>query len=84
MSHDLSCYVAVHSYGLNGKGIEAVELYRRMPPDLIEARTHICVLNACSHSGLFDEARSIFREITTKTERIYTAMVHEASVTLVA
>ena len=66
------------SYGLNGKGSEAVELYRRMPLDLVNERAQMCVLNACSHSGLLDEARSFFTEISTKSEKIYTAMVRRA------
>ena len=73
------CYVsvstAVHSYGLNGKGSQAVEIYRRMPTDLMNERTHSCVLHACSHCGLLDQARQIFAEVPTKTDRIYTTMV---------
>lgn len=56
-------------------GIQAIELYRRMPSDLINEVTYICVLNACSHSGLVDEARIIFKNISIKTDRIYTPMV---------
>jgi pentatricopeptide repeat protein len=56
-------------------GLQAIELYRKMSPELIDEVTYICVLNACSHSGLIDEARSIFRNIETKTDRIYGAMV---------
>jgi len=37
--------------------------------------THICSINACSHSGLIREARSIFESIQMKTEKIYVAMV---------
>jgi pentatricopeptide repeat protein len=56
-------------------GLQAIELYRKMPSELIDEVTYICVLNACSHSGLIDEARSIFRNIETKTDQIYGAMV---------
>ncbi len=56
-------------------GLQAIELYRKMPPELINEGTYICVLNACSHSGLIDEVRSIFRNIETKTDQIYGAMV---------
>ena len=65
----------VNSYGLNGMGIQAIELYRQIPEELINEVTHICVLNACSHSGLVDEARFIFQNIEVKTQRIYGAMV---------
>ena len=65
----------VNSYGLNGMGTKAIELYYQMPQHLINERTSICVLNACSHSGLVHQARSIFSNIPIKTERIYTTMV---------
>jgi pentatricopeptide repeat protein len=58
-------------------GLQAIELYRQMPLELINEVTYICVLNACSHSGLIDEARSIFRNIQTQTEKIYGTMVYE-------
>lgn len=56
-------------------GPEAVKLYRQMPPALRNSVTDICILNACSHAGLVDEARSIFSQISNKTERIVTNMV---------
>ncbi len=65
----------VNAYGLNGMGIEAIELFRKMPSELINEVTYICVLNGCSHSGLVDVARSIFNNIQIKTEFIYTTMV---------
>ncbi|CAF3621920.1 unnamed protein product [Rotaria sordida] len=43
-------------YDLNEMDIQAIKLYREMPSELINEVTHICVLNACSHSGLVDEA----------------------------
>ena len=57
-------------------GSQALELYRKMPKHLHDEVTHICVLNACSHSGLLNEARSIFNEITIKTDKIITTMVY--------
>ena len=56
-------------------GSEAIELYRKMPVRMRDEITHISVINACSHSGHLDQARSIFNEIPLKTERIVTAMV---------
>ncbi|CAF5182228.1 unnamed protein product [Rotaria magnacalcarata] len=67
----------VNSYGLNGMGIEAVKRFDQMPRELINDLTYICVLNACSHSGLVDVARSIFNNIQPKTDMIYTTMVLE-------
>jgi pentatricopeptide repeat protein len=58
-------------------GSQAIELYRQMPENLINEATHICILNACSHSGYVNEARSIFKNIQIKTERIYTTMVYQ-------
>ena len=65
----------VNAYGLNGQGIQAIELYHQMSKELINEVTYICVLNACSHSGLVNEARAIFENISNKTERIYTTIV---------
>ena len=67
----------VHSYGLNGLGQDAVQLFRRIPPEMISEKTYVCVLNACSHSGLVDEAREIFSKIPVKNKWNYTAMVKE-------
>ncbi|CAM4958738.1 unnamed protein product [Rotaria socialis] len=65
----------INSYGLNGMGTQAVELYHQMPLESKNEVTHICVLNACSHSGLVDEARSIFQNTQIKTLKIFTSMV---------
>jgi pentatricopeptide repeat protein len=46
-----------------------------MPHHLRDEVSHICVLNACSHAGLLDEARAIFNEINVKNEHITTIMV---------
>jgi pentatricopeptide repeat protein len=54
---------------------DAVELYHRMPKELINEKTHVCVLNACSHSGFVNEARSIFQNIRVNNEWTHTAMV---------
>ncbi|CAF1339290.1 unnamed protein product [Rotaria magnacalcarata] len=76
LSPDEISYAAMtNSYGLNGMGIQAIEMYHRIPSELINEITNICVLNACSHSGLVDEARSIFYNIQQKTERIHTTMI---------
>jgi pentatricopeptide repeat protein len=58
-------------------GIQAVELYRQMPKEYINEVTYVCVLNACSHSGLVSEARLIFNNIEMKTDNIYSTMVYE-------
>ena len=72
----LICFVfQVNAYGLNRMGLEAVDLYRKMPPHIRDDVTYVCVLNACSHSGLLDEAHSIFNEIPQKNKYVITAMV---------
>ena len=68
-------FFLVNAYGLNGMGLEAIDLYRQIPNYLHNEVSYICVLNACSHSGLLDQARSIFNEIWNKTEKITTTMV---------
>ncbi|CAF4300725.1 unnamed protein product, partial [Rotaria magnacalcarata] len=69
----------INAFGLNGMGSEAIQLYKQMPNYLRDEVSHICVLNACSHSGLVHEARNIFDEITFKTEKIITIMVRVAT-----
>jgi pentatricopeptide repeat protein len=66
---------SVNAYARNGMGIDAIALYRQMPEKMRNAVSHICVLNACSHSGLVDEARAIFNEIDVKSEKIICTMV---------
>jgi pentatricopeptide repeat protein len=68
-------FFSVNAYGHNGMGSDAVALYRQMPETMRNAVSHVCVLNACSHSGLVDEARAIFNEIDIKSEKIITTMV---------
>ncbi|CAF3688864.1 unnamed protein product, partial [Rotaria socialis] len=65
----------INAFALNGMGTQAVELYRKMPNNLRDHISHICVLNACSHAGLLHEARTIFNEVSLKTESIITTMV---------
>ncbi|CAF1675328.1 unnamed protein product, partial [Adineta ricciae] len=65
----------INCYGLNGMGMQALELFSQMPKQFIHEVTHICILNACSHSGLVDEARSIFQKIEMKTPTVWTTMI---------
>ncbi|UJR24047.1 hypothetical protein I4U23_027012 [Adineta vaga] len=65
----------INAYGLNGMGHAAIELYHRMPSEMIVDKTFTCILNACSHSGLVDEARTIFSTIQMKDKWIYTSMI---------
>ena len=65
----------VNCYGWSGMGAEAIKFYHQLSPDLISESVNVCVLNACSHGNLVDEARSIFHSIQNKTSGIYGAMV---------
>ncbi|UJR30205.1 hypothetical protein I4U23_017743 [Adineta vaga] len=65
----------MNGYGLNGMGVQAIELFRQMPQKFLDEIAYVCILNACSHSGLVDEAQSIFKSIPVKTESIYGAMI---------
>jgi hypothetical protein len=66
---------SVNAYARNGMGSDAIALYRQMPENMRNTVSHVCVLNACSHSGLVDEAQAIFNEIDIKSERIISTMV---------
>ncbi|CAF1356880.1 unnamed protein product [Rotaria magnacalcarata] len=65
----------VNSYGLNGMGMQAIALFHQIPREFLHEATYVCALNACSHSGLVDEARLIFKNIEMKTMRIYSTMI---------
>lgn len=71
----------VNAYGLNGKGEEAIELFYRIPLEMIDDWIYVCVLNACSHSGLIKEGEVIFNRIPQekRAEKIYSSMVSDTS-----
>jgi len=71
-------FFLVNAYGLNGLGREAVQLYYQIPIEIIDDVINLCVLNACSHSSLIDEAQKIFKNIPLdkRTEKIYSTMVN--------
>ncbi len=70
--------ILVKAYGLNGMGIEAIELFNKVPSNMLDNIIYVCVLNACSHSGLTDQALRIYEKIplNQRTEQIYTTMVN--------
>ncbi|CAF1343104.1 unnamed protein product [Adineta steineri] len=65
----------INGYGLNGMSYEAIDIYEQMPENMKNEMTHICILNACSHSGLVNQAQVIFNKILIKTTNIITTMV---------
>ena len=70
----------IGAYGLNGRGRDAIQLFRRIPPEMIAEKTYVFVWNACSHSVLVDEAREIFSNIRVKSKWNYTAVVNNFNV----
>jgi hypothetical protein len=68
-------FFSVNAYARNGMGSDAVALYRQMREKMRDEVSHICVLNASSHSGLIDEAQAIFNEISIRSERVICTMV---------
>lgn len=70
-------FYLVNAYGLNGMGLEAVQLFHKVPENILDDRIYVCALNACSHSGLVNEAYEIFGKIpcNQRTELICTTMV---------
>lgn len=68
----------VNVYGLNGEGVKAVELFEEISQSQRDSWMFVCVLNACSHSKLIDQAEKIFSDIQIeqRSEQIYTIMVN--------
>ncbi|XP_044460587.1 pentatricopeptide repeat-containing protein At1g11290, chloroplastic [Mangifera indica] len=52
----------IDGYGTHGLGKEAVELFNEMRKDVVKPNdvTFLCVISACSHSGLVEEGLSYF------------------------
>ena len=78
----IRCSSLVNAFGPKGRRSRAVDLYARMSDDMRNEITRTCVLNACSHSGLLNEIRSIFEKISPKTVKITTAMVIDSELSL--
>jgi pentatricopeptide repeat protein len=56
----------IAGYGVHGLGQQAVALYQRMVASSVRpnSQTFVSVLSACSHSGLVQEGKSIFKSMT--------------------
>ncbi|CAF1562052.1 unnamed protein product [Rotaria magnacalcarata] len=65
----------MNAYARNGMGYEAIDLYNKIHENIRDRVSHICVLNACSHSGLIDQAQMIFNKIDKTSVEIVTAMI---------
>ncbi|XP_019057256.1 PREDICTED: pentatricopeptide repeat-containing protein At3g57430, chloroplastic-like [Tarenaya hassleriana] len=63
--------VIIMAYGMHGNGREALDLFRKMVPEVKPNEiTFISVFAACSHSGMVDEGLRIFRNMKKTRERI--------------
>ncbi|KAF7090624.1 hypothetical protein CFC21_093348 [Triticum aestivum] len=62
----------ISGYGFHGLGQQAVALYQRMVASSVKPNslTFVSVLSACSHSGLVQQGKSIFKSMT----RVYGIM----------
>nr|GEU32124.1 pentatricopeptide repeat-containing protein At3g46790, chloroplastic [Tanacetum cinerariifolium] len=56
----------ISSYGMNGFGEQAIEIYNEMLHNKIKPNpiTIVSILGACSHAGLVDEGKRLFESIT--------------------
>lgn len=84
ISNSFSRAFLVNAFGVNGMGLEALELFQRMPNSLLDDWTYVSLLNACSHAGLVDQALQIFLRIPSKTQMIYAVMVSRTSFVLLS
>jgi pentatricopeptide repeat protein len=64
----VSWNVLISGYGQEGEGEKALFYFEKMQCDGIspDAVTLLCVLSACSHSGMVEEGRKCFADITEK------------------
>ncbi|KAK6916718.1 Pentatricopeptide repeat [Dillenia turbinata] len=55
----------LNGYGINGRGETAVSLYHEMKKrgKVPDSATYLCILSACSHSGLIDDGLRILSEV---------------------
>ncbi|KAJ4950344.1 hypothetical protein NE237_027176 [Protea cynaroides] len=58
----------ISGYGLHGFGVEAVQVFRRMIGSGISPSsiTFVSVLGACSHIGLVDEGKKLFKSMVSQ------------------
>jgi len=57
----------INGYGIHSLGKEAVELfYKYCNVIKYNATTFVCILNACSHSGLIEAAKRIYNDMEKK------------------
>lgn len=70
VNKDLISYNSlINTYGLNGDGLKALEIYNSiLIPD---EQTYSIILNACSHSLLVNQAQEIFNSIPIQRRNVF-------------
>ncbi|PRQ47978.1 putative tetratricopeptide-like helical domain-containing protein [Rosa chinensis] len=77
----VSWSVMINGYGLNGNGEAALDLFLQMKLSGIAPNgvTYLSVLSACSHSGLVEQGRAVFKSMAehgiTRQMKHYACMV---------
>ncbi|KAJ8774016.1 hypothetical protein K2173_009447 [Erythroxylum novogranatense] len=63
--HVITWNAMIDGYGVHGHGRAAVDLFMEMENGLVEPNdiTFLCVLSACSHSGLVEEGLQLFNSM---------------------
>ena len=64
----ISWNAMISGYGQNGNGKESIELFQQMEKENVQpdSITFVSLLNACSHSGLVDEALYYFNSMNNQ------------------
>ncbi|XP_038877556.1 pentatricopeptide repeat-containing protein At5g39350-like [Benincasa hispida] len=72
----------ISGYGMHGLGRKALCIYHQMNREGLQSNesTFVSLLSACSHSGLFEEGISLFRNMEkdhniTPTDKLYACLV---------
>ncbi|EFC41923.1 predicted protein [Naegleria gruberi] len=58
----------INAYAIHGMGLKAIELLNQMSKENIKPNEHTltCVLHACGHCGMVDEAKEIYNHMESK------------------
>uniref|UniRef100_A0A2P2Q2V5 Pentatricopeptide repeat-containing protein At4g13650-like n=1 Tax=Rhizophora mucronata TaxID=61149 RepID=A0A2P2Q2V5_RHIMU len=72
----ISWNAIINGYGINGHGETALALYNEMRKggDNPDIATYLCILSACSHSGLTNDGLRIFNQMVK--DKIYPSQEH--------
>lgn len=70
----------IQAYSIHGQSKEALILFNKMKNEKIRmsGKTLVCILNACSHNGLVDEAWEIYNNIINNNYNVLPQHQHHA------